>query len=56
MLTFCIFYSLLEDAAKVAFEKKDVAALNQIQGLCGVMDRTISDKITMWKSQLSSKR
>ncbi|KAG8195406.1 hypothetical protein JTE90_001418 [Oedothorax gibbosus] len=56
-IKYCIKAGLLEDAAKVAFEKKDVAALNQIQGLChGVMDRTISDKITMWRSQLSSKR
>ncbi|KAF8764583.1 Vacuolar protein sorting-associated protein like [Argiope bruennichi] len=47
---------LLEDAAKIAFERKDIAALNQIQSLCGVMDRTISDKIMNWKSQLSSKR
>ncbi|GIY07057.1 vacuolar protein sorting-associated protein 16 homolog [Caerostris extrusa] len=47
---------LLEDAAKFAFEKKDIASLNHIQGLCGVMDRTISDKITSWKSQLSAKR
>ncbi|XP_035218067.1 vacuolar protein sorting-associated protein 16 homolog [Stegodyphus dumicola] len=47
---------LLEDAAKIAFEKKDIAALNHIQSLCGVMDRTISDKITSMKSQLSAKR
>ncbi|GFT27348.1 vacuolar protein sorting-associated protein 16 homolog [Nephila pilipes] len=53
---YCIKAGLLEDAAKAAFEKKDIAALNQIQSLCGVMDRTISDKITSWKSQLLSKR
>ncbi|XP_054707259.1 vacuolar protein sorting-associated protein 16 homolog [Uloborus diversus] len=47
---------LLEDAAKIAFEKKDLAALNQVQNMCGVMDRTIADKITTMKSQLSSKR
>lgn len=47
---------LMEDAAKAAFEKKDLAALNQIQSMCGIMDRTLSDKITLMKSQLSAKR
>lgn len=47
---------LKEDAAKAAFEKRDLAALNQIQNTCGVMERTLSDKITSMKSQLSAKR
>nr|XP_015927027.1 vacuolar protein sorting-associated protein 16 homolog [Parasteatoda tepidariorum] len=53
---YCIKAGLLEDAAKAAFEKKDLASLNQIQGMCGVMDRTLSDKITMMISQLSSRK
>lgn len=48
--------NLLEDAAKAAFEKKDLNTLNQIQALCGLMERTLSDKITIMKSQLSVKR
>lgn len=47
---------LKEEAAKAAFEKRDLAALNQIQSTCGVMERTLSDKITSMKSQLSAKR
>lgn len=47
---------LKEEAAKAAFEKRDLAALNQIQNTCGVMERTLSDKITSMKSQLSAKR
>ncbi|KFM68340.1 hypothetical protein X975_12661, partial [Stegodyphus mimosarum] len=38
-VTYYVKARLLEDAAKIAFEKKDIAALNHIQSLCGVMDR-----------------
>lgn len=46
----------LDEAAKAAFEQKDLVALNHIQRLCGVMDRLLSEKINTMKSQLQGSR
>ena len=51
-----VLCSLYEDAAKIAFEQKDLQALMFVQGKCAPSDRTLSEKICLLVSQLSSKK
>ncbi|CAG2117553.1 unnamed protein product [Medioppia subpectinata] len=46
---------LLEDAAKFAFEAKDVEALDYVSSRCGPTNRLLADKITTMKNQLRLK-
>ncbi|KAJ9598585.1 hypothetical protein L9F63_010714 [Diploptera punctata] len=47
---------LYEDAAKIAFEQKDLQALMFVQARSAPADRTLSEKICLLVSQLSSKK
>ncbi|CAG2168046.1 unnamed protein product [Oppiella nova] len=46
---------LLEDAAKFAYESKDVEALDYVCSKCGPTNRMLAEKINTMKSQLRSK-
>ncbi|XP_054162261.1 vacuolar protein sorting-associated protein 16 homolog [Oppia nitens] len=46
---------LLEDAAKFAFEAKDIEALDYVLSKCGPTNRMLADKIITLKSQIIAK-
>jgi hypothetical protein len=58
----CIFimlfyvHRMFEEAARIAYEQKDLQALLFVQGRCVSADRNLSDKINLLVNQLSSKK
>jgi hypothetical protein len=47
---------MFEEAARIAYEQKDLQALLFVQGRCLSSDRNLSDKISLLVTQLSSKK
>lgn len=47
---------MFEEAARIAFEQKDLQALLFVQGRCASADRNLSDKISHLVTQLSAKK
>lgn len=47
---------MFEEAARIAYEQKDLQALLFVQGICVSADHNLSDKISLLVTQLSSKK
>jgi hypothetical protein len=47
---------MFEEAARIAFEQKDLQALLFVQGRCASADRNLSDKISHLVTQFSAKK
>ncbi|XP_069702504.1 vacuolar protein sorting-associated protein 16 homolog [Periplaneta americana] len=47
---------MFEEAARIAYEQKDLQALLYVQGRCAPSDRSLSDKINLLVTQLGTKK
>lgn len=55
-IMFFYVHRMFEEAARIAYEQKDLQALLFVQGRCVSADRNLSDKISLLVNQLSSKK